>query len=72
MSANTPVAGLKRCPICRSEAQAPYLPFCSKRCADVDLGKWFTNAYAIPGTAHDDEAESVGNAAGDDDDETQQ
>ena len=72
MSAETPKTGLKRCPICKSVALAPYLPFCSKRCADVDLGKWFTNAYAIPGTGHDDEAENVGNAAGDDDDETQQ
>lgn len=48
-----------RCPICKSEVQAAFKPFCSKRCADIDLGKWFTNAYAIPGAAHDDEAEAV-------------
>jgi endogenous inhibitor of DNA gyrase (YacG/DUF329 family) len=38
-----------RCPICRKpiEDQA-YRPFCSKRCADVDLNRWFSGAYAIP------------------------
>ena len=36
------------CPICQKEAVERYRPFCSKRCADVDLGKWLTGAYAIP------------------------
>lgn len=37
------------CPICRkAEAQPAYRPFCSKRCADLDLQRWFTGAYAIP------------------------
>jgi endogenous inhibitor of DNA gyrase (YacG/DUF329 family) len=29
-------------------------PFCSVRCADVDLGRWVTGQYRIPGTAEDD------------------
>jgi endogenous inhibitor of DNA gyrase (YacG/DUF329 family) len=38
------------CPICRREpADTKYKPFCSKRCADVDLQRWFTGGYAIPG-----------------------
>lgn len=42
------------CPICkRHPADAVYRPFCSRRCADVDLGKWFTGGYAIP--VRDDE-----------------
>ena len=42
------------CPICkRNPVQPEYRPFCSKRCADVDLQKWFTGAYAIP--VRDDE-----------------
>lgn len=42
------------CPICkRNPAQAEYRPFCSKRCADLDLQKWFTGGYAIP--VRDDE-----------------
>jgi len=40
------------CPICRrAEADPKYKPFCSKRCADVDLQRWFTGAYAVPGSA---------------------
>ncbi|PWE17418.1 DNA gyrase inhibitor YacG [Marinicauda salina] len=38
-----------RCPICGKPTDPEYKPFCSKRCADADLGKWFTGAYAIPG-----------------------
>lgn len=36
------------CPICRADMQAQWRPFCSKRCADVDLGRWVTGRYAIP------------------------
>ena len=36
------------CPICKSPAAAEYAPFCSKRCADVDLHRWLTGAYAVP------------------------
>jgi len=37
-----------KCPICRKPVQPAYRPFCSKRCADVDLQRWFTGAYAVP------------------------
>lgn len=46
------------CPICAKEADAKYRPFCSRRCADVDLGKWLTGSYAIP--AQSDEGEEAG------------
>ena len=36
------------CPICRKPTVSRYRPFCSKRCADVDLGKWFSGDYAVP------------------------
>lgn len=36
------------CPICGGESQKTYRPFCSKRCADIDLGKWLTGAYSVP------------------------
>jgi hypothetical protein len=45
------------CPICGKPVQAPYQPFCSKRCADVDLQRWLSGAYVIPG-----EAEGEGDA----------
>ena len=41
---------VKPCPICRRPAEdARFRPFCSARCADVDLGRWFGGAYSIPG-----------------------
>jgi endogenous inhibitor of DNA gyrase (YacG/DUF329 family) len=43
------------CPICRRPRMAAYRPFCSKRCADVDLSRWFTGAYVVP--ASDDDGE---------------
>ncbi len=36
------------CPICAKPAIAAYRPFCSRRCADIDLGRWLTGGYAIP------------------------
>jgi len=38
------------CPICRkAEADPKYRPFCSRRCSDVDLQRWFSGVYALPG-----------------------
>ena len=39
-----------RCPICTAPIDGTYRPFCSKRCADIDLGRWLNGTYAIPGT----------------------
>jgi endogenous inhibitor of DNA gyrase (YacG/DUF329 family) len=36
------------CPICRKPTEAKFRPFCSARCADVDLGRWFTETYSVP------------------------
>ena len=36
------------CPICARETDAKYRPFCSRRCADIDLGRWLTESYTIP------------------------
>ena len=36
------------CPICRRKAVPDYEPFCSKRCADVDLHRWLGGVYAVP------------------------
>jgi endogenous inhibitor of DNA gyrase (YacG/DUF329 family) len=43
------------CPICKKPRKEAFKPFCSKRCAAVDLGRWFAGAYAIP--ARPDESE---------------
>ena len=47
------------CPICERPTDAHYRPFCSKRCADVDLARWLSGSYAIP----DDEDEDGGDTA---------
>ena len=36
------------CPICQKPSQQRYHPFCSARCAQVDLNRWFGGNYAIP------------------------
>ncbi|MFY0646699.1 DNA gyrase inhibitor YacG [Sulfitobacter geojensis] len=36
------------CPMCKAEADPKYRPFCSGRCADLDLAKWFNGSYATP------------------------
>lgn len=36
------------CPICEGDTEVEFRPFCSKRCADVDLGRWVHGSYAVP------------------------
>lgn len=44
-----------KCPICKKEIDdVKYRPFCSKRCADIDLGNWFNEKYTIPAVEIDD------------------
>lgn len=52
------------CPICKKDTDPKYRPFCSRRCADVDLGRWLNESYAIPAP----EAEEEGPPALDDED----
>lgn len=49
------------CPLCKKVAVEAYAPFCSKRCADVDLHRWLSGGYAIPAVENeDDEAAEEG------------
>lgn len=41
----------KPCPICRRPSVTEFRPFCSSRCKDRDLAKWFGDGYAVPGPA---------------------
>lgn len=36
------------CPMCKKPSEKAFRPFCSRRCADLDLGRWLNGAYAIP------------------------
>ena len=44
------------CPTCGKPTADAFRPFCSRRCADVDLQRWLVGAYAIP-VVEDDEAD---------------
>ncbi|MFQ5773649.1 MAG: DNA gyrase inhibitor YacG [Kiloniellaceae bacterium] len=52
----------RRCPICGVPTRHEFRPFCSRRCADVDLGRWLRGVYRVPS----DEAPAA-EAPGDDD-----
>jgi uncharacterized protein len=43
------------CPVCRNPAAEKFRPFCSRRCADIDLNRWLGGVYTIPVTEDTDE-----------------
>ena len=47
------------CAICGKPQLEQFKPFCSRRCADVDLHRWMVGAYAIPAEENDDEVDSL-------------
>ncbi|MFK7902201.1 MAG: DNA gyrase inhibitor YacG [Nitratireductor sp.] len=44
----TPLRKPVKCPNCSSNSNRETYPFCSTRCKDVDLNRWFNQSYAIP------------------------
>ena len=46
--------GRAPCPICGRPGHARHRPFCSPRCRNVDLGRWFSGAYAVPAVERPD------------------
>jgi uncharacterized protein len=51
------------CPICKKPSQVKFHPFCSNRCAQVDLGRWLNGSYAVPVVEDDDRPDDGGDAA---------
>ncbi len=47
------------CPICGNDVERRFRPFCSKRCADIDLGKWMRGDYAVPSRDPEDAERAV-------------
>lgn len=45
---------VRPCPICGKLSSERFRPFCSRRCADVDLNRWLTGSYAIPAEEEDE------------------
>lgn len=66
-ASSAPAAPARKCPICRKPAVDAFRPFCSKRCADVDLHRWLNGSYAIPAAADDTETEQDRQPDGHDD-----
>jgi len=50
------------CPICSKPTAPRYRPFCSRRCADIDLARWMNGAYSVP-SAREDDPDTPGEAA---------
>jgi endogenous inhibitor of DNA gyrase (YacG/DUF329 family) len=61
-----PDLSTKPCPICGKPADPPTRPFCSRRCADVDLHRWLSGVYAVP--AVEGEEDDLDKDAGEKDD----
>jgi len=49
----------RKCPICGKHTLAAFKPFCSQRCKDVDLHRWFSGRYATPAVEAEGEAEAA-------------
>ncbi|QQR35946.1 DNA gyrase inhibitor YacG [Devosia oryziradicis] len=57
----------KTCPICGKPSVEAFKPFCSKRCADVDLNRWLSGTYVIPAKEDEPAAHENTPVSGDDD-----
>ena len=40
---------IRLCPICKKPRSDEFAPFCSPRCKDRDLARWFNDGYSVPG-----------------------
>ena len=52
------------CPICGRPSEDSRKPFCSRRCADVDLSRWLRGAYAIPDQSESEDGDEGADPAG--------
>lgn len=57
-TAQKPQRRMRPCPICSKLSTPDDYPFCSDRCAKIDMNRWFTGSYAIPAVETDDIDES--------------
>lgn len=55
---------MSRCPVCDKPSDKDVKPFCSARCREVDLNRWFSGGYSVPAVELDDvDEESLEKAA---------
>ncbi len=55
------------CPLCGKPTDLDYRPFCSRRCADIDLHRWISGRYAIPAAQDDEEDDDAPRVTRDED-----
>ncbi len=55
-----PLRAARACPICGQPSSRAAWPFCSRRCADIDLNRWLSGAYAIPAAEDAPDGEGEG------------
>ncbi len=53
-NAPIPLRRSRDCPICGKPSTREAYPFCSRRCADIDLNRWLSGRYVIPATEEDE------------------
>jgi endogenous inhibitor of DNA gyrase (YacG/DUF329 family) len=58
-AALVPLRPRRKCPICGKKAAQAAYPFCSIRCANIDLDRWLSGRYRIAGSADDDDAPAI-------------
>ena len=59
-------SALKNCPVCNKPTAEQFRPFCSARCANIDLGRWLGEKYKVP----TEEAPPEGGAPANEEEET--
>jgi endogenous inhibitor of DNA gyrase (YacG/DUF329 family) len=52
-----PLRRPRKCPLCGKPSSRDSYPFCSRRCADIDLNRWLSGRYVIPAAKAEEEAE---------------
>ena len=61
-----PQQSSRRCPICGKPTDTAYRPFCSRRCADVDLHRWLGGIYTVPSAGEEAAPDAVPSDSRDD------
>lgn len=65
MAEPEPLSPRRPCPICGKPKDLRHEPFCSKRCADIDLSRWLKGVYAIPGAPVEEDEDTSSGPGGD-------
>jgi endogenous inhibitor of DNA gyrase (YacG/DUF329 family) len=60
----TPLRAKRPCPECGKPSSREHYPFCSARCKDVDLNRWLSGSYVIPGKPAEEEGDGVASDEG--------